>query len=109
VPFFKLFELNSCKNIPEKYFVVYFDKYESIPPIPPRTLASHILFACVVDGCSLAPRPYPCMLVKVAFNNATTFYVQTCFISKHSSKIVFTSLTRILLYLKAMGPMMCSP
>lgn len=81
-----------------------------LPPIPPQTSASHILFACVFDGRFLAPRPCPCMLVRVTFNNVKTFYIQTHFISKHNSKAMFGSLTRIwMLSLKAMGPMMCSP
>lgn len=63
-----------------------------LPPILPRTLASHILFTCALDGRSLTPRPCPCMLVRAAFN-ATTLYIQIQFISKYSSKAMFASLT----------------
>jgi hypothetical protein len=93
VPFFKLFRLSSCKNIPKSILLCNLTCMNLLPPIPPQPLAFHILFACVFNGCSPAPQPCPCMLV--AFNNATTFYIQTHFISKHSSKAMFASLIGI--------------
>lgn len=81
VPFFKLSRLNSCKNILEKYFIAYFDTYESVATHP----SSNFGFSYIIRMCSWWSFSSPLTLPL----HACKSYIQQCYNFLHTNPFHF--------------------